>query len=62
VSDVVFILILLAFFALAIGVVQVLSRMIERGTDSDTLADEPPETGSGFPGPGAGAQGEARPR
>jgi hypothetical protein len=35
VTDLLLIAILVAFFALAIGLVQVLSRMIERGTDSD---------------------------
>ena len=44
-SDVVLIAILVAFFALAIGLVQVLSRMLERDTDPDSLADEPPDTG-----------------
>ena len=50
-SDVVLIAILVAFFALAIGLVQVLSRMIERDTDQDFLADEPPDTGAA-PNPG----------
>jgi hypothetical protein len=45
VSDVLLIAILVAFFALAIGLVQVLSRMLERDTDPDSLADEPPDTG-----------------
>ena len=44
-SDVLLIAILVAFFALAIGLVHVLSRMIERDTDPDALADEPPDTG-----------------
>ena len=60
VTDLLLIAILVAFFALAIGLVQVLSRMIERGTDSDTLADEPPDTGGGFPH--ADITGPARPR
>jgi hypothetical protein len=51
VSDVLLIAILLAFFALAIGLVQVLGRMIERDTDPDSLADEPPDAG----GPDTGA-------
>lgn len=46
VSDVLLIAILMAFFALAIGLVQVLSRMIERDTDPNSLADEPPDTGA----------------
>jgi hypothetical protein len=44
-SDVALIAILVAFFALAVGLVQVLSRMLERDTDPDGLADEPPDTG-----------------
>ena len=43
-SDVILIVILLAFFALAVGLVQVLGRMIDRDTDPDALADEPPDT------------------
>ncbi len=50
-SDVILIAIMVAFFALAIALVQVLSRMIERGTDPDGLADEPPDTGV-TPNPG----------
>ena len=46
-SDVILIAILVAFFALAIGLVQVLSRMIERDTDPDVLTDESPDTGAG---------------
>jgi hypothetical protein len=45
VSDVLLIVILLAFFALAVGLVQVLGRMIDRGTDPDDLEVEPPDTG-----------------
>jgi hypothetical protein len=45
-SDVLLIAILVAFFALAIGLVQVLGRMIDRDTDSNDLADEPPDTGA----------------
>ena len=59
-TDLLLIAILVAFFAFAIGLVQVLSRMIERGTDSDTLADEPPDTGGGFPT--ADLTGPVRPR
>jgi hypothetical protein len=44
-SDVLLIAVLVAFFALAIGLVHVLSRMIDRDTDPDSLADEPPDTG-----------------
>jgi hypothetical protein len=50
-SDVLLIAILVAFFALAIGLVHVLSRMIDRDTDPDSLADEPPDTGVA-PAPG----------
>ena len=58
-SDVLLIAILVAFFALAIGLVHVLSRMIERDTDPDALADEPPDTG----GPDTGAPASpGRPR
>jgi hypothetical protein len=44
VSDVVLIAIMAAAFALAIGLVQVLGRLIESG-GRDDLADEPPDTG-----------------
>jgi hypothetical protein len=46
VSDAVLIAIVLAFFALAIGLVQVLGRMIDHDADADALADEPPDTKS----------------
>ena len=46
-SDVILIAILVAFFALAVALVQVVGRMIERDTDPDSLADEPPDTGGG---------------
>ena len=59
-TDLLLIAILVAFFALAIGLVQVLSRMIERGTDPDSLADEPPDTRAGFPN--ADITGPVRPR
>jgi hypothetical protein len=57
VSDVFLIAILVAFFALAIGLVQVLSRMLERDTDADSLADEPPDIGES----GVGVHGPVRP-
>jgi hypothetical protein len=44
---VILIAILVAFFALAIALVQVVGRMIDRDTDPDGLADEPPDTGAG---------------
>jgi hypothetical protein len=47
VTDLILIAILVAFFALAIVLVQVLGRMIDRDTDPDALADEPPDTGAG---------------
>jgi hypothetical protein len=47
VTDLSLIAILVAFFALAIVLVQVLGRMIDRDTDQDALADEPPDTGAG---------------
>jgi len=59
VSDVLLIAILVAFFALAIGLVHVLSRMIDRDTDPDSLADDPPDTGVGR-GPSLGGTGGAR--
>jgi hypothetical protein len=43
-SDVLLAAIMVAFFALAIGLVQVLGRMIEHGAESDDFADEPPDT------------------
>jgi len=60
VSDVILVATLVAFFAVAIGVVQVLGRMIDRDRDPDALADEPPDTGVPL-NPGAhGAAGGAR--
>jgi hypothetical protein len=50
--------ILVAFFALAIGLVQVLGRMLDRDTDTDSLADEPPDTGEA----GLGVRDPVRPR
>jgi hypothetical protein len=44
VSDVLLVAALVTFFALAIGVVQVLGRMIDRDRDPGALADEPPDT------------------
>jgi hypothetical protein len=43
-SDVLLAAIMVAFFILAIGLVRVLGRMIERDIDSDGFADEPPDT------------------
>lgn len=36
--------ILVAFFLLAIGLVRVLGRMIDRDADPEGFADEPPDT------------------
>jgi hypothetical protein len=44
VSDVLLAAVLAAFFVLAIGLVNLLSRMIERDTDPDGLGEEPPDT------------------
>jgi hypothetical protein len=57
-SDVLLIAILVAFFALAIGLVQVLGRMLERDTDPDTVAEEPPDIGEA----GLSVHGPVRPR
>ena len=46
VSDAFLIAILMATFALVIALTQVISRMLERGTDLGGLADEPPDTGT----------------
>jgi hypothetical protein len=43
-EDVLLVTIFLASFALAIGLIQVISRMLERDTDRDGLASEPPDT------------------
>ncbi len=43
-SDVLLAAVLAAFFVLAIGLVNLLSRMIERDTDPDGLGEEPPDT------------------
>ena len=42
-TDVTLIAILLAFFALAIGLVRVLGRMIEGDGDPEEFPDEPPD-------------------
>jgi hypothetical protein len=46
VSDLLLIAILVAAFALVTALVQLISRMIERDTDLDDLANEPPDTGT----------------
>ena len=50
-TDVTLIAILLAFFALAIGLVRVFGRMIEGGGDSVEFADEPADASApiGYP-------------
>ncbi len=57
-SDIGLIAILLAAFALAIGLVQVLGRLIESDAP-DGWADEPPDTATSS-GPGLGSQDSAR--
>jgi hypothetical protein len=42
-NDLLDVAIMVAFFALAIGLVRLIGRMIERDADPDGLADEPPE-------------------
>jgi hypothetical protein len=44
VTDVYLITILVASFIFVIGLVQAISRMLERDTDLDEPADEPPDT------------------
>jgi hypothetical protein len=56
VSDAVVTLVLVAAFALAIGLVQVLGRLIDSG-GRDGWADEPPDAGTAA---GALVQGRAR--
>ena len=51
-TDVTLIAILLAFFALAIGLVRVLGRMIESGGDPGEFADEEPDPGGPDDQPG----------
>ena len=50
-TNVTLIAILLAFFALAIGLVRLLGLMIEGGGDSAEVADEPADAGGpiGYP-------------
>jgi hypothetical protein len=43
-NDLLDVAITLAAFALGIGLVQVLSRMIERNCEPDLVVDEPPDT------------------
>jgi hypothetical protein len=42
-NDVLDVAIMVAFFALAIGLVRVLGRMIDRDADPGGFADEPPD-------------------
>jgi len=44
-TDVGLVVILVAFFLLAIGLVRVLGRMIDRDSDPEGFADEPDEGG-----------------
>jgi hypothetical protein len=43
-NDFLLIVILVVFFALAIGLVRVLGAMIDPGADPDAFDDEPPDT------------------
>jgi hypothetical protein len=45
-GDVLLIAVFLASFALVIGLIQVISRMLERDTGRGELADEPPDSGT----------------
>ena len=57
-TDVYLSAILVASFILVIGLIQAISRMLERDTDASDLADEPPDTGTPDDGnPGDGAAG-----
>ena len=59
-EDVTLIAILVAAFALVVGLIQVVNRMLERDTDLGELADEPPDAGTpDYGGPGNGATGPA---
>ena len=52
--------ILVAAFALMVGVIRVISRMLEGNTDRGELADEPPDTGTpDYGNPGDGVAGPA---
>jgi hypothetical protein len=42
-SDVLLAAVMVAFFVLAIGLVRVLGRMLERDTDPEGFPDEPPD-------------------
>jgi hypothetical protein len=44
-EDLLLIAILVAAFALVIGLIQLINRMLERDTDRGELAGEPPDTG-----------------
>ena len=61
-SDVYLIAVLVVFFALAIALVHVLSRMIDRDTDPDRLEDEPPDPGLAPPAGLDGLDGRGGPR
>jgi hypothetical protein len=55
VTDVYLVAVLVASFIFVIGLIQAISRMLERDTDSGDLADEPPDSadpGDGHPGNG----------
>jgi hypothetical protein len=58
-TDVTLIAILLAFFALAIGLVRVLGRMIEGDGDPGEFPDQPPDAGP-LPAPSAPSEQPGR--
>jgi hypothetical protein len=43
-SDVLLVVVVVAFFVLAIALVQALGRMIEHDAEPDEFADQPPDT------------------
>ncbi|HEY0932246.1 MAG TPA: hypothetical protein VGD91_00760 [Trebonia sp.] len=57
-EDVLITAILVAAFAAVIGLIQVISRMLDRDTDGGELADKPPDTGKpDYGDPGNGVAG-----
>jgi hypothetical protein len=55
-SNVGLVAILVASFALAIGLVRMLARLIDRDTDPEGFASEPPDTGEPAEPPGTAAE------
>ena len=58
-TDVTLIAILLVFFALAIGLVRVLGRMIEGDGDPGEFPDEPPGADGLYRAPGPGPEDQS---